>query len=199
MSLGPQHARPRRPKPRRRKPGRPAGVADEAVKVATGKSWREWFAILDRAGAERMTHKQIVAYVSKRHDVGPWWQQMVTVGYEQAREMRQKHEMPDGFQISRSLTINAPVGRLYDAWNDSETRESWLRADEILIRKATRDRSLRITWTNRTNVEVMFYPKSERRTQVTVQHSKLPNAAIGEKMKKYWGEALARLEAAVRT
>jgi len=42
-------------------------------------------AILDKAGAKKMDHKQIVAYLSEQHQVGPWWQQMVTVGYEQAR------------------------------------------------------------------------------------------------------------------
>ena len=32
-----------------------------------------------------MNHKQIVALLYAKHNVGPWWQQMVTVTYEQAR------------------------------------------------------------------------------------------------------------------
>ena len=29
-------------------------MSDEAVKAKTGKSWKEWFALLDKAGAKKM-------------------------------------------------------------------------------------------------------------------------------------------------
>ena len=31
-------------------------MSDEAVKAKTGKTWKQWFAILDKAGAKQMTH-----------------------------------------------------------------------------------------------------------------------------------------------
>jgi len=67
------------------KASKSAGVSNEAVRAKTGKTWPDWFAILDKAGARKMDHKQIVAYLNEHHQVGPGWQQMVTVGYEQAR------------------------------------------------------------------------------------------------------------------
>src|SRR5262245_20503547 len=51
------------------------GIGSEAVANATGKSWPEWLEILDTIGARQMDHKQIVAYLVSRNDVGPWWQQ----------------------------------------------------------------------------------------------------------------------------
>lgn len=174
------------------------GIGTEAVNARTGKSWDEWFAILDRSGARRQTHKQIVSVLATRYGLPPWWRQMVAVGYEQARGLRAKHETAAGFQISRSRTIASPVRRVYRAWSDGEQRSGWLSAADVVIRTATRNRSLRITWPNKTSVEVMLYPKGASRTQVTVQHRKLPSAAAGERMKRFWGEALERLAGATR-
>ena len=69
-------------------------MSDEAVKAKTGKNWKEWFAILDRSGANKMGHQEIVKCLNTKHDIGPWWQQMVTVTYEQARGLREKHQKP---------------------------------------------------------------------------------------------------------
>ena len=92
----------------------PKGVApkisDEAVAAKSGKTWSAWFAVLDRAGGRKMTHREIVAVLAKTHRVGAWWQQMIAVSYEQAKGLRAKHEKPEGFQISRSKTMHAPVG-----------------------------------------------------------------------------------------
>jgi uncharacterized protein YndB with AHSA1/START domain len=173
-----------------------AGVSDAAVQKATGKTWPEWFKLLDAAGAKTMTHKEIVAVLVEQHGVGPWWQQMVTVGYEQARGLREKHQKTDGYSVSRSKTLNVPVSRAFRAWKDAKLRAAWLAEDGIVIRKATTNRSLRITWSDaKTSVEVMFYPKGESKVQVTVQHNKLASAAAGDRLKKFWGAALDRLAA----
>lgn len=176
-----------------------SAISDEAVQAKTGKEWPEWFALLDAAGAAAMSHKEIVAYLNQEHGVGPWWQQMVAVTYEQARGLRDKHEMPEGYQISRSKTIAAPVGTLYDAWQNEATRQSWLPDAPLTIRKATENKTLRITWGDgETSVDVSFYPKGEQKTQVTVQHSKLADADAAEQMKAYWAEKLAGLQEAMK-
>lgn len=168
-------------------------VGDDAIKKATGKTWPQWYAALDKAGCRKMTHKEIVAVVHKKFGVGPWWQQMVTVGYEQARGLRVKHQTATGYSISRSKTLPLPIAPIFRAWNDSKIRARWMK-DELVIRKATVNRSIRITWPDgRTSVEVMFYPKGASRSQVTVQHSKLPDAKAGEKMKAFWGKSLERM------
>ena len=174
--------------------GKPAlKVGDEAVAAKTGKTWAQWCVALDRDGARSMSHKEIVATVAKKYRIGPWWQQMVTVGYEQSRGLRAKHEKPMGFEISRSKTLNAPVSEIFEAWGNVRRRAAWLPGEKPAVRKATENKSLRITWTDGTNVEVMLYPKAAGRTQVSVQHGRLPTARAGEKLKAFWGEALERL------
>jgi|SRR5579864_2945663 len=170
-------------------------MSDEAVLAKTGKTWSEWFAILDAAGAKTMSHQEIVAVLSEKHKVGSWWRQMVTVSYEQARGLRELHQKPGGYSISVTKTIDTPVARLYKAWEDDRTRGAWLPETPFVIRKATANRSMRITWTDgKTNLDVGFFPKGDSKCQVAVQHDKLPNAKACEKMKKYWSQALGRLK-----
>jgi hypothetical protein len=38
-----------------------AGISDHAVQTKTGKTWAEWCAVLDKAGAAKWPHKQIAA------------------------------------------------------------------------------------------------------------------------------------------
>lgn len=178
----------------RRKNGA-GGVSDAAVKTATGKSWKQWFSILDQSGAASMSHKEIVAVIQQRSDPGPWWRQMVTVAYEQERGLRKKHETPQGFQASCSRTLGAPLARLYRHWHDRRLRALWLDDPGFAIRKATKDRSLRITWVDeKTSVEVNFVAKGPARSQVAVEHRKLPNARSVLRMKTYWGKQLDRLK-----
>jgi uncharacterized protein YndB with AHSA1/START domain len=169
-------------------------MSDMAVKAKTGKNWKEWFTVLDKAGARKMNHQQIVKLVSEKHDVGPWWQQMVTVSYEQARGLREKHQTAAGYQISISRTVNAPVTKLYKAFADARTRSSWLPDVGFVVRTKTTDKSLRVTWSDdKTSLEINFNPTPAGKSQVVVQHSKLPDAKSSAKMKTYWGKALDRL------
>src|SRR5688572_1797323 len=56
-------------------------VKSESVLKCTGKSWAQWIAILEKAGARWMTHKEIVAFL-KKYKLSQWWQQGVATGYE---------------------------------------------------------------------------------------------------------------------
>lgn len=179
---------------------KPRRMSDAAVTKATGKPWKEWFTILDMAGAKKMNHQQIVAILSREHGVGPWWQQMLTVTYEQARGLRKVHEKTDGFSISRSKTVPVPIAKVYKAWAEPRIRERWLSDSKFAVRKTMANRSMRITWIDgKTTVEMMLYPKGAGKSQVTVQHNKLPSAAAGEKMKKYWATQLERMVKALQT
>lgn len=169
-------------------------MSDEAVAAKTGKTWKEWFAILDKAGARKLSHQEITKYLSAKQGVGPWWQQMVAVTYEQARGLREKHQKPDGFQISVSRTIKTSLAKLFKSFADEETRKTWLPEDGLTIRTATTNKTIRVTWSDgKSSVEIYFASKGNDKSQVVVQHSKLPDAKASAKMKKFWGEGLDRL------
>ena len=177
-------------------------VSDGAVQKATGKTWPQWFALLDKARCATMNHKQIVAVVGK-HFSGGWWGQMVTVGYEQARGLRELNQSCAGvYQTSSSKTVNVPVARLFDAWHNPKRRAAWLGngSDALVVRKATKPKSLRITWRDgRTNVDVNLFPKGDARSYVSVEHSKLDDAKDVEKAKRFWSQVLEKMKADVET
>jgi uncharacterized protein YndB with AHSA1/START domain len=172
------------------------GISSDAVKAKTGRGWDEWIAALDKAGARKWPHKEIAEYVHSEFGCPGWWSQMVTVGYEQAKGLRVAYQTASGFSASASKTIAVPVAKLYKAWTDAKLRDQWLiGAKKMVIRKATPNKSIRITWTDgKTSVEVMFYPKGAGKSQVAVQHSKLDSAKAVEIMKKCWKGALERLD-----
>lgn len=168
-------------------------VSDEAVREKTGRGWEEWFALLDGAGAASMAHPEIVAQLAAA-GVGPWWQQMVAVGYERARGLRRKHQTASGYQAGGSKTVGVPVERLFAAWADEGERERWLPGASLTIRKATPHKSMRITWGDGSNVDVLFTPKGEGKSQVAVDQRKLPGTAEVERAKAFWKERLGAIK-----
>lgn len=178
--------------PRKEEAGK---ISDTAVQARTGKTWGEWFALLDAAGARRMNHKEIAAHLYDPLGCPGWWNQMVAVEYEQERGLREKYQTPDGYQVSSSKTVAVPLAALYKAWQDKKGRGHWLADPDFVVRKATPEKSMRITWVDgTTSVEVNFYAKGDTRSQVTVQHRKLAGADEVERMRAYWTEALGRLK-----
>ena len=151
------------------------------------------------AGAMQMNHTQMAEYLSDQYGTEYAWHfQMIVVAYEQERGLREKHQKPGGYEISISKTLAVPLATLYHAWIDDTTRTRWLKETALTIRKATPNKSLRMTWVDgHTVVSVNYYEKGESKSQVTVQHTKLANAGEAEQMKSYWKEALERLEASV--
>ena len=62
------------------------------------------------------------------------------------------------------------------------------------MRKKTKNKSIRVTWKDgKTSLDIQFLPKDKNKSQIVVQHSKLPTAAAATKMKTYWGKALDRV------
>ena len=170
-------------------------MGDDAVRAKTGKTWAEWFAILDSAGAKKLDHKGIVAILTEKHTLPPWWRQMVTVGYEQERGLRVAHQSPQGFTANASKTINVPLMTLYKAWSDKKARARWLPKPDFEVRRATPGRSMRITWVDKkSNLDVGFVAKGNGKSQVALDHGKLPDASAVERMKKFWSKALQALK-----
>lgn len=174
-----------------------AGVSDAAVRKATGKGWDHWLARLDRFGAADKGHRAAAEHL---HALGvpPWWSQMITVGYEQARGLRRKHERPDGFQVSAGKAIPARLEAVWEAWNDPALRAEWLRDDGLEVCSATAGKRMRFSSAKgKDHIEITFAQRVTKRglvrTQVVAQHGKLATAAAGAKMKRFWGKALDRL------
>jgi hypothetical protein len=177
-----------------KKPRETKRSSDEAVKAKTGKVWAEWFRILDRAGARKMPHKEIAAYLRDEQHVGPWWGQMVAVAYEHERGIREKFQKCDGeFSASGSRTMAAPMSKAFAAWTDDKLRRRWLPDGKLEITTATPGKYVRGKW-GASRLSVGFVGKGAAKTQVAVDHGKLPSSRESARMKSYWFSALNRLQ-----
>ncbi|RME02064.1 MAG: DUF4287 domain-containing protein, partial [Calditrichaeota bacterium] len=125
-----------------------AGIGDEALRAKTGKGWEDWFAILDEAHATSMSHKQMVAFLSEHFGVPGWWRQQIVVRYEQARKKKKKHQKPEGYEISKSKTLSAPLDAIYQAWFDDSQRQRWLGEVPLHLRKASTRKNIRFTFSD---------------------------------------------------
>ena len=142
-----------------------------------------------------MEHKDIAKLLHNKYGLPGWWSQMVTVQYEQDVKGRKKHEKTDGFQISKSITLTAPLTKIYNTINSPLKRIVWLKDPAITITKSIKDKSIRGKWVdNKTNIEFQFYPKDNSKTQLVIQQSKIKSAKEADKMKIYWGKQLNNLK-----
>jgi hypothetical protein len=116
----------------------------------------------------------------------------VTVGYERIKGLRAIGQRRSGaWEASKSKTFHVPIDELFGAWSQPKTRARWL-PEKVTVRRATRNKSMRITWPDGTSVELWFQSKGGK-SQVSVQHTKLKSKADVDARKKFWGESLAAL------
>jgi hypothetical protein len=135
-------------------------MSDEKVAAKTGRTWQEWVRLLDKDGAGAMPHREIAEIVRGRHGVGDWWAQMVTIGYERIKGLRERGQRRGGaYETSKSRTFNAPVDRLFKAWADDATRRRWIGGVKASVRTATAPKSIRLQWPDGTIIAVWFSPK----------------------------------------
>ncbi len=172
-------------------------MSDDAVQARTGRVWADWFAELDAAGCRVKDHKGIVAILGERHPELPgWWQQSITIAYEKATGLRQTYERcDDTFASSASKTIGVPADTLSAAFTDDATRARWLPGATLTVRTTRPGKSVRALWGDgASRLEVNLYAKGPSKTQVAVQHDRLPTRETALQMKDYWAAALVRLK-----
>ncbi|MGH8791958.1 MAG: hypothetical protein ACRDXX_04845 [Stackebrandtia sp.] len=171
-------------------------VSDDAARKATGRGWREWFAILDDWGAAERGHTAVARWLVEEHSISGWWAQSVTVEYERARGLRVRGQTSSGdFQASASKTVDAPLERVSAAFTEDERRESWLPGDRFRVRTARTGKSLTADWDDgASRVGVFLTAKTEQRTQVSINHTKLPDADAVDELKALWRDALSDLK-----
>lgn len=171
--------------------------ASEALRRASGRDRAEWFALLDGWGAPGRPYREIAAWLTDEHELSRWWAQKLIVEYEQARGLRDPGARSDGtFAVSATTTVAVSTECLFEAFVDADLRERWL-PDASMIERASRPgRSVRFDWTDGgSRVNVDFTAKGEDRSQVAVQHERLPEAKVAEQTKAYWRGRRAALKA----
>ena len=163
-----------------------AGMSDASVRKATGKNWSQWVKVLDEAGCTSKPHREIVRSV-RESGAPDWWSQMVTVGYERIRGLREKGQRRGGgYEAGKSKTFNVPVRNLFAAFVKRLPSNA-------TVKTRTPNKRLRFAWDDGSVVEATFTSKAAGKSTVSVTHQKLPDKASADKMKALWSERLAAL------
>jgi hypothetical protein len=171
-----------------------AGISSDAVLKATGKGWADWVSEIDRHGGDTRSHAEIAEMLATELGVKPWWSQMVTVGYEQAKGRREKHQKPGGYEISASRTIGVDIKDAFDAWASDARRGKWLKERDFTPRSVTPTKYVRGAWVDgKTSLAVNFYAKGAGKCQVTAQHAKIASAEEAAEFKAMWADRLEAL------
>jgi uncharacterized protein YndB with AHSA1/START domain len=171
-----------------------AGMADARVREKTGRSWAEWVGVLDAAHASDKPHAEIAKYVSSL-GTPDWWTQMVTVGYERIRGLREKSQRRGGgYEAGKSRTFAVPIATLYKAFLSPRIRRRWLPV-KLTVRTAIPNKSLRVTWDDGSIVVLAFTARRRERSTVTAVHQKLADRAAVARIKSEWAAAFDRLAA----
>jgi hypothetical protein len=170
---------------------------DEALMKATGHGWEHWLGIVDAFGGADRQHREIARYLVEEHGVDGWWSQSITVGFERARGLRAKHERPgQGFYVSSTATINVPLERLAKAVLDAAGRRTWLPAGLIRGRTVRPGKSGTYDWTEPpSRLTLGVEPKGPTKSQVWLEHGRLPDAATAAKLRTFWKARLRELKA----
>jgi hypothetical protein len=170
-------------------------MSDAAIKKGSGKTWDEWFALLDAWGGNEKTHAEIARYISEELGVDGWWAQGVTVGYERARGRRVVNQTSAGFVANVSKTFSMPVRVLYDAFAFSAIRDAWMEPGTLHLRSSQKNRSARFDVLIKpdTRLEVWFTDKGPEKSSAALQHVKLESADDLVPWKAFWKARLERL------
>ncbi len=164
-----------------------AGMSDETIKNKTGRSWREWVAMLDAEKCAGKPHRDIARYVASL-GTPDWWTQTVTVGYERIRGLRAIGQRRAGsYEASKSRTFAVPVEKLYKAFATARQRAKWL-PEKVDVKSSSANKRMRIAMADNTVVEIGFFAKTDAKSSVAVQHSKLPDKATADRVKAWWAE-----------
>ena len=175
---------------------------DAALRAATGKGWSEWVSLLDASGAAAgsFDHRRMLDLVMQSlPESAGWWGQMISVGYERVRGLREKHETCAGdFQSTLSRTFPAPLFAAFAAWADKGLRQHWLDAPGLDFTKLNMGKNIRARWPDGSRLDIRFNASGPDKCQIVVDTMKLADAEAVHKAKAFWQAQFERLQAYLR-
>jgi hypothetical protein len=168
-------------------------ISDAVVRVRTGRDWADWFGVLDRLEAGKLSHREIAHLLARRHRLPDWWAQTVTVEYERARGRRTRHQ-GDGFSVAISKTLSTRLPYLYQVTAHAGERRKWFPAGAFEPSSHTRDKYFRGRWKQGRRIDIGFYARGRGKSQIAVQVSRLARKGEVEPVRASWKAALRKLQ-----
>jgi uncharacterized protein YndB with AHSA1/START domain len=190
-------------------------LTDEACKQATGKSFGEWYAVLDEQFGPNQGRRPLTNHLYNELKVDIWWCSAIVSGYEAHHGIKEKDGRAKGYFICSTKTLNAPLEKVYAAWASQDALRGWLSDDvkaEVKdggqfasgsakgeFKRVRENKDLRLAWVGPSGdesiVDVQLSDKGKGKTGLLVNHDRLQTREEADGMRRAWGEALDRLKA----
>jgi hypothetical protein len=173
-----------------------ADTSDAAVSEATGRTWTQWFAVLDAHGAANLPHKKVAAWLQSEHGATSWWSQTITVTYERRIGRREVGQRCGGsFGATASRTIAGTLDEALAAWQrwvlNRREFDGVALAGEPRISSTDKWRYWRADLADGSKLALAISAKPAGKSQLAMEHSGLPDASAADLRKKFWKELLA--------
>jgi hypothetical protein len=168
-------------------------ASDAVIRAATGRTWAQWFRLLDRFDVAGAGHSATVRHLADEHACPRWWRQRIAEAHAESRGLQAPASRTHSANTSRTLSVS--VEDLYRAWL-GRAPAKWLHS-KFKVQRANEYNSLRLDWPDHTTVEIYFWAKGERRSQVNVMHRQLASASEVAQKKSFWATALDKLQLAL--
>lgn len=174
-------------------------ISDQAIKDATGKTWKQWFEILREEKAEGITHKEIAAWLQKNYEVPGWWAQTITVEYERLIGRREAGQSAGGhYQVSASKTLPGTKDQILGLWQKivegMNHFDNVIFSDKPAVSKTDKWRYWRVTLSDGSKVAVSIGNKGDKKSLLTINHEKLQDQVAAKQWKVYWKSFLGNLK-----
>jgi hypothetical protein len=202
-----------KPAPRAARTAERGSLSQASVIARTGHDLDHWFAVLDAFGAPTKGHTAMARHLALDHGVPGWYAQGITVTYERERGLRAVNQASDGFQVSVTKSMAAPMESVTEALRSRTFRKRWLKDIDPGLAQALAagiekprgkglfvrpdgSAGLRFPWDGST-VEFRITPKPKGGISLATAHTKLADATQVEDRRTRWRAVLDALKAAL--
>jgi uncharacterized protein YndB with AHSA1/START domain len=187
-----------------------------SVAERTGKTLKQWFAELDRAGGLEKGRRELTNHVYEQVGKDAWWAVTLVVEYEIAKGQKEKDGRPTGYSICSTKTVAAPLEHVFRAFGEAALLDRWLGAKTKIafsdggsfenadgnrgtFKRIRTNKDLRFSWdapglAPGSAVEVLFADKGKGKTGITLNHTRIATRREADQLREGWGAALERLK-----
>jgi hypothetical protein len=160
-------------------------VSNDKLLAVTGKSWTEWFEIINNLITQHTIQKPTAKTLSQEYGLEDYWAKTIIDEFDFDNAFPRKENKNTDFEISATLTIQAPLHVVEQGFTDSSLRRMWL-PEVNEFKKYNTGKNVRFDWIDDTLVSVNFYPKNASKCQVSLQHSKIKELDKRDHYRQEW-------------
>ena len=193
-------------------------LSDEVVHARTGRSLREWFAILNRFGIKKRGHTAAARHLREHYrKLDDAWAKNLVVLYAFERQSAPEDRQDEGYSATARAEVPASAARAFEALTEPESLGHWWSrrwrmklevgrrfrnadGDAGRYLEVTPGKKLRFAWEHLehapgSEVTIAFTAKTARRCALRIQHEHIHEHKDAEALQEHWDWVLASLAA----